>query len=629
MLRYNLIKEGDYMRKIVLFVLLFSFVFALSACELFDIASPISPDSCEIGEILVDEECVTDDTIVSCPTGQEVIEGECKDKIDPLECLDTEELINGECKEKEIPLECLESQVIVDGVCVDIVVPETDLEYAQWVIQTQSDTVVEIKASNESMSYTGSGVIYKNDGNTYYIVTNRNLVFDATTISITLFDSTVIAAQYVYDDYYSNVAVLSFESSRDLDVAVIDQDNDLAINDIIVSIGNLNQTYETDTLDLYVVLDQYVSTEMDGFKYFGESYIQHNNVITANEDGGGLFNLDGELVGLNIYYNVEGYIVGYAISLDVLNKVLPYLETGNPVQRISVRAEALISIDDIFANWSTYYPVTIPVGITSGLYVKTPGDGILNYAGFLHNDIILTVNGIAITDLYQFMNLIQYIYDMETDMVFEISRDYGTATLYYNHADYQTDYLTCTKEIDSSGSITYTEKFGNTIDGYKLEYRNNGDVLYTYYVNGVINGYTYLYLANGDVISETYIDGVKQSNVSIWYANGDEYSGPLSNNLPEGTGTMWFNDGGVYQGGFSNGLFHGQGTYWYPSNIFYNYITGSFANGNPTGTSTMWFNGGQTYFIAEFIDINNSNSGTIYFDDGTSMSGTFEDGMIK
>ncbi len=455
------------------------------------------------------------------------------------------------------------------------------------------------------------------------------MVFDALTINITLFDSTAISADYLYDDIYSGLAVLSFETSRNLDVAEIDQDNDLAINDIIVSVGNFDQTYDLNSLDQHIVLDQYVSTQMDGFKYQGQSYIQHNNVITTDEDGGGLFNLEGELVGLNIYYNVEGYTVGYAISLEVLQKVLPYLELAMPVERLSVDAELLVSIDDIMNNWSYYYPVTKPSDIKSGLYVKNPGEGILTQAGFLHNDIILSVNGVAISDIYQFMNLIQYNYDMETDMTFEVSRDYGYVTLQYNHEDHQPILQTCTREMDASGTLIYTEKIGDTIDGYKLEYRSNGDVMYTYYVDGVINGYTYLYLANGDTISETYIDGVKESDVSIWYANGDEYLGPVVNGLPDGVGTVWFYDGSVYYGGFSNGLFHGEGTFWYPDNILYDYLTGSFANGTPTGTSTLVFKGGLTYFMAEFTDVYNSNVGTLYLEDGGTMTGYFENGILK
>ncbi len=134
------------MRHIKISVLFFLIIFSLTACDFLDLPLNDGSDVCETGEKLIDDKCVKDDDVLTCLEDQELIDNECKDKEIVLECTADEEIIDGECNPIEVEDECLHPQAIIDGECKEPQLPQTDLEYAQWVLLTQSDTIVKIDA---------------------------------------------------------------------------------------------------------------------------------------------------------------------------------------------------------------------------------------------------------------------------------------------------------------------------------------------------------------------------------------------------------------------------------------------------------------------------------------------------
>ena len=83
-----------------------------------------------------------------------------------------------------------------------------------------SVVVVENYRSNK-LQATGTGFIFKKDGNKYYVMTNYHVIENSSKVKIVLTDDTKTEVEVVGGDKYADIAVLSFTSSSDLTVAEI------------------------------------------------------------------------------------------------------------------------------------------------------------------------------------------------------------------------------------------------------------------------------------------------------------------------------------------------------------------------------------------------------------------------
>ena len=88
-----------------------------------------------------------------------------------------------------------------------------------------SVVVIENYRSNK-LQATGTGFIFKKDGNKYYVMTNYHVIENSSKVKIVLTDDTNTEVEVVGGDKYADIAVLSFTSSSDLTVAEIGSSTD-------------------------------------------------------------------------------------------------------------------------------------------------------------------------------------------------------------------------------------------------------------------------------------------------------------------------------------------------------------------------------------------------------------------
>lgn len=181
----------------------------------------------------------------------------------------------------------------------------------------------------------GSGVIIKRTmENThpstyaYYVVTNRHVVTNDNynvlpDISIYM-DNNTISAECVYIDEQIDMALLKFSSMQYFTTAKIGSSSSLSKGRYVIAIGNpydLREFYRTATVgNVSHPNREYEEETIKGNKCYNW-YIQHDAAINSGNSGGGLFNLNGELVGLNTWKLVgndneaiEG--LGFAIPIN-------------------------------------------------------------------------------------------------------------------------------------------------------------------------------------------------------------------------------------------------------------------------------------------------------------------------
>lgn len=233
----------------------------------------------------------------------------------------------------------------------------------------------------------GSGVIITSDG---YIVTNNHVVSGAEAIKVYLQDGTEYEAQLIGTDSYTDLAVIKI-NAENLPAATVGSSSTLMVGDTIYAIGNpLGVLATSVSKGIVSGLDREVT--VDGQQM---TLMQVNASVNPGNSGGGLFNADGELVGIvnskASGENVEG--IGFAIPMDTAKSVITDLMdhgfvTGRPYLGIVMQNVAFTTGNrGFFGSGYTTHPQ---------IYSIEAGSAAEN-AGLKVNDIILAFGGEDIT----------------------------------------------------------------------------------------------------------------------------------------------------------------------------------------------------------------------------------------
>lgn len=193
------------------------------------------------------------------------------------------------------------------------------------------NSVVMINVTEVSLVYgqeyetagAGSGVIYTKDG---YIITNYHVVNENTrSISVVLYDGSQYEAKYIYGDEYVDLAVIKIEKD-DCDYAVIGDFEKMRLGDEVLAIGNPLGYGIAVTNGIISALDRSITIENTTM-----TLLQTSAAINSGNSGGGLFNMNGELIGI-VNAKIAGTSVegmGFAIpSTTVMKSINDLKEYG-------------------------------------------------------------------------------------------------------------------------------------------------------------------------------------------------------------------------------------------------------------------------------------------------------------
>ncbi len=281
------------------------------------------------------------------------------------------------------------------------------------------DSVVVIHAEVTSSSMfgqtttdvsTGSGVIIHSDG---YILTCHHVISGANHVTVTLNSGTKYAATLVGSDASSDLAVLKIAPQEALVVAQQGCSADLVLGEQVVAIGNpLGTLYRTVTTGVVSGLERQITTG-DGTTM---TLLQTDAAVNSGNSGGGLFNLDGKLIGIvNAKYAEEGVEgLAFAIPIDWAYEVqLDLIQYGY------VRGIADHGLETLDVNASNIQKYHYYYGIdTVGVYVVESA-----YCADLQNkDRIVSINGTAITTTAQMDALVDQ-YKVGDTLTIVASRD--------------------------------------------------------------------------------------------------------------------------------------------------------------------------------------------------------------
>ena len=230
----------------------------------------------------------------------------------------------------------------------------------------------------------GSGFILSKDG---YIITNFHVVNGADEIMVRLTDRRELVAELVGSDEQSDVALLKV-NAKDLPVLKIGSSEKLKVGEWVLAIGSPFGFDYSATAGIVSAKGRWLPSE----NYV--PFIQTDVAINPGNSGGPLFNLDGEVVGVNsqIYSRTGGFMgLSFAIPIDIAMEVVEQLKARGKV----VRGWLGVLIQPVTRELAESFGMDKPEG---ALVARVLPDSPAEKAGVKEGDIITKFNGQNILD---------------------------------------------------------------------------------------------------------------------------------------------------------------------------------------------------------------------------------------
>ncbi len=170
----------------------------------------------------------------------------------------------------------------------------------------------------------GSGFIISADG---YVVTNNHVVERAEDIKVILEDGTEFKAEVIGKDTKTDLAVLKIEADYDFAVVELGNSEQLRIGDWVMAIGNPFGLGYTVTSGIISAKGR--SLGLGAY----DDFIQTDAPLNPGNSGGPLFNLNGEVIGVNTAIVARGQGIGFAIPINLASNVINQLKNSGKVVR--------------------------------------------------------------------------------------------------------------------------------------------------------------------------------------------------------------------------------------------------------------------------------------------------------
>ncbi|MFC5017016.1 S1C family serine protease [Streptomyces lienomycini] len=253
---------------------------------------------------------------------------------------------------------------VVAGSTSTNVVPSSQKGTVSGVAKAVSPSIVEISATSNAGSSTGSGVIITDDGE---IITNNHVVSGASSVKVRTSDGKQYTAQVVGTDSKKDLALIKLDDASGLQAATLGDSEALNVGQQVVAIGSPEGLTGTVTSGIVSALDRDVTVSTDEgqqqqqqqqrqgqgggwpFEFGGQEFngdtgsstttykaIQTDASLNPGNSGGALIDMNGNIIGINsaMYSATESSAsagsvgLGFAIPVNTVKADLPALRAG-------------------------------------------------------------------------------------------------------------------------------------------------------------------------------------------------------------------------------------------------------------------------------------------------------------
>jgi len=224
----------------------------------------------------------------------------------------------------------------------------------------------------------GSGVIVDGEG---HIITNNHVVGDAGEVEVRLSDKTKFTAQVIGKDPDTDLALLKIATDRALPYAPLGDSGTVKVGQWVLAVGNPFGLDRTVTLGVVSGIGR---ENMNLSKY--ENFIQTDASINPGNSGGPLFNIHGEIIGINTAIINFAQGIGFAIPSNMAKQVMQQLRTRGKV----VRAWLGVGIQPVTGELAGKFGVNENEGVlVNEVFENDPAFR----AGIKPGDIITKIDG--------------------------------------------------------------------------------------------------------------------------------------------------------------------------------------------------------------------------------------------
>ena len=289
---------------------------------------------------------------------------------------------------------------------------------------TSDETDMDTNA--EQVFSEGSGVIYKKEGDTAYIVTNTHVINGAKKVDIRLADGTKVPGDIVGSDTYSDIAVVKIAADKVTTVAEFGDSNQLTVGETAIAIGSpLGSEYaNTVTQGIVSSLNRNVSLKSEDGQAISTNAIQTDTAINPGNSGGPLINIQGQVIGItsskiasNGGTSVEG--LGFAIPANDVINIIKQLEKDGKVTRPALGIH-MVNLSNL--NTTDLQKLKLPGNVTSGVAVRSVQKNMPANGHLQQYDVITKIDDKAISSTTELQSAL-YSHSIGDSMTVTYYRD--------------------------------------------------------------------------------------------------------------------------------------------------------------------------------------------------------------
>lgn len=254
----------------------------------------------------------------------------------------------------------------------------------------------------------GSGVIYKKDGNTAYIVTNYHVIEGASSLEVLMAGGQKVTAEVVGSDAYSDLAVLKIDAKYVKETATFGNSDKLTVGEPAIAVGSpLGSEYANSATEGIVSsLNRNVTLQNSQGQTINVNAIQTDAAINPGNSGGALINIQGQVIGITSSkitstpsgtsgsgVSVEG--MGFAIPANDVVNIINKLEKDGKVIRPALGVQ-MVNLSSLSQNMLS--SLNLPENVTNGVAIAEVQSGMpAAKAGLKQGDVIVKINDDEIT----------------------------------------------------------------------------------------------------------------------------------------------------------------------------------------------------------------------------------------
>lgn len=263
------------------------------------------------------------------------------------------------------------------------------------------DSVVVVKTYQRNQLYaTGTGFVYKKEGNKYYLLTNYHVIESGNSVGVVFTNGKEEKVKIEGGDKYADIAVLSYETKDEIAVAEIGKSVDMRVGDTVFAIGApLDSDVYSWSVTRGVLSGKDRQVTVSTTNSYSSDWImqvlQTDTAINSGNSGGPLCNSNGQVIGITNMKLAQTGIEGMGFAI--------------PIEEAANYADAVIKGEDLSRPFIGISMIDASNIYAANQYGFTPTDGVLisevvedspaDKAGLRDGDIIIGINDTKVSSV--------------------------------------------------------------------------------------------------------------------------------------------------------------------------------------------------------------------------------------